>query len=169
MLGAPNEITDAYLQTTHDGRAVQYQDGLRWGSGEVKIDSVELLDGAMAPATFARSGDAQAIRLVLRSQQPVVGPEVILSIFDQNATLVSEVSTRSRDAVIDRVEGARVITLEIDSLPLTEGTYEMTCAVVDESGRREYDVRSRFMRFDVLKGDSDDGGLVTLGGSWKLG
>jgi hypothetical protein len=93
---------------------------------------------------------------------------VVISIFDQNATLVSEVSTRTRDAFIDQVHGERTIAFELDTLPLTEGTYEMSCSVVDESGQREYDVRSRFVKFDVLKGESGDEGLVTLGGSWNV-
>ena len=87
---------------------------------------------------------------MLTSEQQVLAPEVTLSIFDQSSTLVTEVSTRTRDAFVDQVHGRRAITLHIDALPLTEGTYELSCAVVDESGQREYDVRSRFVRFDVL-------------------
>ena len=52
---------------------------------------------------------------------------------------------------------------------MIEGTYELSCAVVDESGRVEYDVRSRCIRFDVLKGDNHDAGLVSLGGGWQVG
>jgi hypothetical protein len=66
------------------------------------------------------------------------------------------------------VHGERVITLELDHLTLTEGTYELTATVRDESGQREYDVRNRFVRFDVLKGTDGDGGLVTLGGTWQV-
>jgi ABC-type polysaccharide/polyol phosphate transport system ATPase subunit len=169
MLGSPHDLADAYMQTTHQGRSVQYQDGQRWGSGDVRIDSVEILDGALEPVKFAKSGKPHSFRVHLSAQQPVIAPEVVLSIYDQNATLITEVSTRSRDAFIDQVHGTRTISLDIESLPLVEGTYELTCAVVDESGQREYDVRSRFVRFDVLKGDSDDVGLVTLGGAWNLG
>ena len=49
-----------------------------------------------------------------------------------------------------------------------EGTYEMTCTVRDHSGQRELDVRSRFVRFDVLKGDLGDKGILTLGGTWAI-
>ena len=87
---------------------------------------------------------------------------------DPWAVLVSEVSTQSREIVIDQVDGVRSITLEIDALPLVEGTYDLTCAVVDETGHREYDVRNRFVRFDVLRGASSDRGLVSLGGSWNV-
>jgi ABC-2 type transport system ATP-binding protein len=169
MIGVPHDITDAYMQTTHQGRSVQYQDGLRWGSGEVRVDDVEMLGADLQPVQFARSGEPHAIRLTLVADQPVLGPEIILTIYDQSATLVTEVSTRSRGAFIDQVHGTRAVTLEIDSLPLVEGTYEMSCAVRDESGQREYDVRSRFVRFDVLKGDTGDAGLVTLGGNWDVG
>jgi len=168
MIGAPQDITDAYMQTTHEGRSVQYLDGLRWGTGEVQVATVEILGADGEPVDFATSGAPHAIQLTLTSEQPVIAPEVVISIFDQNATLVSEVSTRTRDAFIDQVHGERTIAFELDTLPLTEGTYEMSCSVVDESGQREYDVRSRFVKFDVLKGESGDEGLVTLGGSWNV-
>ncbi len=169
MIGPPQEITDAYMETAHEGRSVQYLDGLRWGTGEVQVASVEILGGDGEPVAFARSGEPHAIRLHLTSAQPVLAPEVVLSIYDQNATLVSEISTRNRDAFIDQVHGNRTISFHLETLPLTEGSYEMSCSVVDESGQREYDVRSRFVKFDVLKGESGDKGLVTLGGTWDVG
>jgi ABC-type polysaccharide/polyol phosphate transport system ATPase subunit len=168
MIGASQEVTDAYLETAHIGRSVHQQDGLRWGTGEVRIAGVELLDGALQPATFVRSGNAHAIRVHLTSTQEVLGPEIRISIFDQSATLVTEVSTRTRGVRLDRVDGDRSLTFEMDVMPLIEGTYELSCSVIDDSGQRELDVRSRFLRFDVLKGDASDGGLVSLGGSWNL-
>lgn len=168
MIGDPRSITDAYMQTAHEGRSVQVVDGLRWGTGEVQIGGVELIGAGGEPVTFATSGAPHSIRLHLCAAEPVLAPEVVISIFDQNATLVSEVSTRTRDVVIDQVHGERTLSFVLDQLPLTEGTYEMSCSVVDESGQREYDVRSRFVRFDVLQGESGDKGLVTLGGDWQL-
>jgi len=168
MIGAPHDITDAYLDTTHAGRMVEVNDTMRWGSGEVQITGVELLDGAEQPIAIPRSGEPLAIRFVLAADEPVLDPELLVSVHDQIGTLVSEVGTRTRNVRIDQVHGERVVTLELDHLALTEGTYELTAAVRDESGQREYDVRSRFVKFDVLKGVDGDGGLVTLGGSWNL-
>ena len=168
QIGAPNEIADAYLETTHAGRSVHVQDGMRWGSGEASIDSIELLDRALQPVELPRSGDALAIRVHLSAPSPVMSPEVSLTIYDQNANLVSEVSTRIRNVDLGVLHAPRVITLELDQLPLAEGTYEMTCTVRDHSGQRELDVRSRFVRFDVLKGDLGDKGILTLGGTWAI-
>jgi ABC-type polysaccharide/polyol phosphate transport system ATPase subunit len=167
-IGAPNDIADAYLATTHVGRSVHVQDGLRWGTGEVQIDTVELLDGGRQPAEFARTGDPLAFRVHLSSRAPVIGPEVVVSLHDIDGRTLSEVSTRTRDVHIDQVDGARTLTLEIDQFPLSEGTYELSAAVRDESGQREFDVRSRMLRFDVLKGKIADGGVVTLPARWVL-
>jgi ABC-2 type transport system ATP-binding protein len=169
MIGRPSDITEAYLKTSHAGRAVTLQDGMRWGSGEVRITRIDLLGADGQPVQFLTSGEPHAIRLTLEANEPVVGPEVRIEIFDQSSTLVTDVSTRSRDAVIDRIDGTRTVSFELDALPLTEGTYEITCSVLDESGGRELDVRSRCIRFDVLRGASADRGLVTLGGTWNLG
>ena len=79
-----------------------------------------------------------------------------------------EAGTRTRDVHIDRVEGSCTITLRLDHLALSEGTYEMTAAVRDAFGQHEYDVRNRFVRFDVLRGAVTDGGLLTLGGTWTV-
>ena len=168
QLGSPFDITDAYLQTTHEGRQVHYEDTMRWGSGEVQITDVELLDGALQPAKFATSGRPHALRLTLHADEPIAKPDVVLTFYDQNATLVSEVSTSSRDVVIDEVHGNLTVSFEVDPLPLLEGTYEVTCAVVDLGSRHEYDVRSRYVRFDVLQGGQRDLGVTTLGGHWRL-
>jgi ABC-type polysaccharide/polyol phosphate transport system ATPase subunit len=168
-IGHPTEITDSYLDTAHQGRTVQVNDAMRWGTGEVRIAEVALLGADDRPVPLPRSGEPLAIQFTLVARQPVSNPDLTITIFDQGGTLVTEVGARTRDVQIDRVEGTSTITLRLDHLALSEGTYEMTAAVRDAFGQTEYDVRDRFVRFDVLKGTATDGGLVTLGGTWTVG
>ncbi len=168
MIGKPADITDAYLKTAHAGRGVTVQEGMRWGTGEGQIERVELLGADGEPVQFLTSGEPHAIRLVLHADQPIIGPEVAIEIYDQSSTLVTDVSTQGRNVRIDQVHGDRTVTFELDALPLTEGTYELSCSLLDQSGQRELDVRSRYVRFDVLKGATSDRGLVTLGGNWTI-
>jgi lipopolysaccharide transport system ATP-binding protein len=168
MLGAPHEITDAYLATAHESRSVQYQNGGRWGTGEVRIECVELIDASGTGVHVAQSGRPLTFRIVLRADQPVSRPEVVLSVHDQNGVLVTEVSTRSRGLEIGDVDGESVLSLGLDALPLSEGTYELSCTVRDDSGQRELDTRVKFVRFDVQRGPLGDGGLVSLGGNWSV-
>lgn len=148
---------------------MQYQAGAgRWGSGEVRVECVDLLDASGTAVQVARTAEPAAFRIRLTSDARVERPEVVLSIHDQSGVLVSEVSTRSRGLVIDAVEGERTLTLGVERLPLAEGTYELSCTVRDESGQRELDTRVKFVRFDVQRGRVHDGGLLTLGGAWRV-
>ena len=167
-LGSPFEITEAYLQSTHDGRSIHYHDAMRWGSGEITIEAVRILDAEDRPVEFVTSNESYTLEITLQAARPVIAPVLQLSIFDPQSLLVTEVSTATRNAHLDQVHGTRIVRLEIDEFPLNEGSYEMSCVVSDESGRHEYDSRSRFVRFDVVPGKHRDGGVLSLGGSWNL-
>jgi ABC-2 type transport system ATP-binding protein len=168
MLGAPDEIVDAYMETSHQERTLLTDLGSRWGTGEVRIADVGLADATGAPLQFGQTGQPIEIRLRLTSEQWIDEPEVMVEFHDQSGNLVSQISTRRRAVPLGPIDGERHLNLRIEHLPLNEGTYELTFAVRDGSGQREYDVRSKFVRFDVLRGDHADGGLVTLGGEWSI-
>jgi len=168
MIGSPDEITDAYLSTSHVGRSVHYHESGRWGTGEIQIECIELVDGSGDTVAMARTGEPLSFRVGLAAAEPVRSPEVVLSVHDQAGVLVTEVSTRTRGLDLGEIDGSTSLTLGIESLPLAEGTYELSCTVRDESGQRELDTRVKFVRFDVERGAVGDGGLVTLGGAWSI-
>ena len=167
MVGHPDEIVDAYMGQAREGRSVVEQDGVRWGTGEAKIEHVELLDELGNPVKFARTGEPLALQLTVEASQLVSNPHFTISIFDQNGVLVSSVSTAGRNHEIAEVRGSSQVRLSIDSLPLLEGTYEISCAIRDHTDQRELDVRNKCLRFDVLRGQTHDAGLVALGGIWS--
>ena len=167
MVGPPDEIVDAYMGQAREGRSVVAQAGMRWGTGEARIEQVELLDGAGNPARFARTGEAHMFQLTVMASEPVVDPHFTISVFDQNGVLVSSVTTAGRRHEFAAVHGALQVRFSIDSFPLLEGTYEVSCAIRDHTDQRELDVRSKCLRFDVLRGQTQDAGLVALGGQWS--
>lgn len=169
-VGATHEIADRYLDTTHTGRGVTIGGDHRWGSGDATIEFVDLRDEQGTPVNFVRTGDYVIVFIGVKAHRPLANPEVGFSIHDQNSNLVTEVNTTGRavdTASID--DGAwRIYTFHIPSLPLNQGSYEMSFKVLDETGQREFDVRSRLLRFDVMKGEHADGGTVTFGGVWDV-
>ncbi len=167
MVGPPDEIVDAYMGQAREGRSVVAQDGMRWGTGEARIEKVELLDGAGNPARFARTGEAHMFQLTVTATETVVDPHFTISVFDQNGVLVSSVTTAGRHYEFAAVSGSLQVRFSIDSFPLLEGTYEVSCAIRDHTDQRELDVRSKCLRFDVLRGQTQDTGLVALGGQWS--
>jgi len=67
------------------------------------------------------------------------------------------------------VEGAGVVTYTIPYLPLLEGLYHISVAVVNETDTETFDFHDRLYAFRVS--NYDDGvkeryGLMTLGGEW---
>jgi hypothetical protein len=58
------------------------------------------------------------------------------------------------------------VRLEIPSLPLLEGTYLATIALVDSTGVHEYDHWGKGLRFDVHQNQIHDTGLVAIQAKW---
>jgi ABC-2 type transport system ATP-binding protein len=168
-VGKPDEIVDEYMHAAHDARSVVDQAGVRWGTGEARVEHVTLVDGQGQAITKPRTGEPLGIRLSLRAASEVPEPDVIVAIFDQNGIRLSEVSTKRRGFDLPALRGESELVLEIDSLPLLEGTYEVTTIVRDRTGQRDLDVWDKCLRFDVNRGAVHDDGVLTLGGEWSKG
>src|SRR5690606_5233192 len=95
------------------------------------------------PLQLARTGFPLWVRVILHAERPVRRPEVEVTFHDLDGRVLSVVSTRARGIEIDVVDGTRSLLLDVDSLPLAEGSYEVSVGVRDESGQRELDMRSR--------------------------
>jgi hypothetical protein len=59
------------------------------------------------------------------------------------------------------------VTIEIPSLPLLEGTYELTVALTDLTEIHEFDHWEKRIRFDVRQHDVFEEGLITVASDWS--
>lgn len=142
----------------------------RWGSGLVRITAVELCDAANQSHSTFHNGDALKIRLHYQADQPVEQPVFGLAIHHQNGTHICGPNTKFDELPIPRVEGAGVIDYCIPSLPLLEGDYTVSVAVVDAALAETYDYHDRLYPFQVYRGKAKEFyGLVTLNGRWSAG
>lgn len=169
MVGDPYDIVDGYTGAARSSRRVEGQAGTRWGSGEAIVESAELLDADGCPATVCVTGQPYTIRLHLNAAAPVDNPDLTVEITDLNGVLVTAVSSVARGFRIPSINGPTVVDFSIDSLPLLDGTYELSVMMLDESRQRELDIRRKCLRFDVNHGASRDQGLMTITGSWSAG
>ena len=169
MLGDPKEVTDAYQGVAHEGRTVEAQAGTRWGTGEARIVKVEALDAKGAPAQFARTGEPFVLRLHVESFKPLQNVVVGLAVHHQSGTYVTGTNTRRQGRTITDLDEVPYVDLVIDRMPLLEGTYQVSCAINDWTEQRDIDYWQNCLRFDVLTGSPPESGLVTLGGTWRVG
>jgi hypothetical protein len=57
----------------------------------------------------------------------------------------------------------------MDRLPLVQGSYDVTVAVVDDSNLHTYDYRTKALRFDVGSGRPREAeGVFAIDGRWSF-
>jgi ABC-type polysaccharide/polyol phosphate transport system ATPase subunit len=166
-VGPASEVIDSYLDDVHVDREVDEQGGVRWGSSEGRIDTIELLDGAGHPTSSVRTGDPATIRMHYSMRQPISRPVFGVAIETLDGVVVSGPNTRQADAVPDQLDGAGHVDLVIDRCMLVPGTYDLTASLFDYTCTHPYDFRRRAFRFDVERGEpAEEFGVVSLGGRW---
>jgi hypothetical protein len=168
--GRPEEVVDDYVDKGHEDRVEVPVDVAqsRWGSGEVRLTAVQLLDAAGREVTHPSTGDAVTFRLRYRADQAVSKPVFGLALETLDGTWLWAHHTRDAAFVPDEISGEGTIDLRVPHLMLQPGTYDVSASVVDYTTTHQYDYLRRCLRFDVEHGvPRESGGYVALGGSWS--
>jgi ABC-2 type transport system ATP-binding protein len=169
-VGSSGDVIDKYLADVFTERS----DGdestsplTRWGSGEVRIEHVEIIDAAGDVVRVPRTGERIAFRIHYRVEQ-AVGPAAIgLAIYGTDGTYVSGTSSKAGGCRVDLKAPTGSVDLVLERLPLLSGRYAITSAVFDETGAHTFDHVARILRFDVRPGAvQGEEGVVSLGGTW---
>jgi ABC-2 type transport system ATP-binding protein len=168
MLGPAPEVVDAYAGDTHEDRDTTATGATRWGSGEVRITSVQMLDAAGEPANRIYSGDRTVVRIAFKAQRRVEDPIFGISIEHVDGHLVTGTNTMRQGQVITAVQGSGYVDVLIPSLPLAEGTYDLSVAIIDRTEKLDYDYWRRPLRFDVLHAGRVVVGYVDMGCEFEL-
>lgn len=166
-VGPASEIVDDYVDEGHVDRVQTTEAGSRWGSGEVRLTEVQLLDAAGRPTTRVRTGDRVTFRLGWEASTPIDKPVFGLAL--ENIEGVYAWAHHSRDGgfVPDRIDGRGTVDLAIPRLMLQPGTFDLLASVVDYTTTHTYDFLRHCYRFDVEAGDiRESGGIAALGGVW---
>jgi ABC-type polysaccharide/polyol phosphate transport system ATPase subunit len=167
-VGRPQDLVDEYVGGTHEDRVGGSAGGTRWGSGEVTIQSVELLSGG-GPTSHVPTGADVTLRMHWTAEHPIEEPIFGIAVHTLEGVHVTGPNTRDIGLSTGTVSGEGHMDLRIPQLMLTPGTYELTVAVFDKNHVNAYDHRARVLRFDVAPGrPSERYGVVSLGGSWEL-
>ena len=106
----------------------------RWGSREVEITEVALLDSAGEPSFVFRSGEAMSVRLTVSAKAPEADFVFGVSLFNADGVCCYGTNTDMEEMASERLEGGGQVTFAIDSLDLVEGTYKLDVAVHKRDG-----------------------------------
>lgn len=168
-VGPAGQICDQYLDEVHSNRVDGSVDGMRFGSGEARVERIELLGADEQPTHDVRTGDAVTIRIHYQADEPIERPVFGLGISRIDAVHVTGPNTKDADMVPEKISGPGVVDLVVDRLLLVPGTYEISASIYDFHISHAYDSRRDIYRFDVGHGDPKERfGVVSLGGAWEI-
>jgi ABC-type polysaccharide/polyol phosphate transport system ATPase subunit len=170
--GEPRAVVEAYTgsMVLPERKVAPAEDGDRWGSGEAKIERVELIDGQGRQTTRLGTNEPLTIRIWYTCSEPVERPVFSVSVQTLQGIVVYAPTNKEPGHVPEKIDGSGWVDLRLVKFPLLPGTYDITAAVTDFTLAHTYDSRRNVLRFDVdRKGPVEPAGIVSLGGGWVFG
>lgn len=128
----------------------------RWGSGGIEITSVDFLGADGQPTQVFHTGEPMRITMGIQAASPVRDFVFGIGLFTADGAAVYGTNTDIEEFESDRLEGAAMVTIAIDSLDLVEGTYKLDVAVHRRDGS-PYDYHRLLHTFRVKSRIKDVG------------
>jgi ABC-type polysaccharide/polyol phosphate transport system ATPase subunit len=138
----------------------------RWGSREIEIVEVTLLDQHGQPSFVFHSGDPMAIRLKVVAHAPATDFAFGVSLFNADGVCCYGTNTFIEQMDPQSLNGDVSITFSIESLDLVEGTYKLDVAVHTCDGY-PYDYHRLLYTFRV-KSRVPDAGIYRPRHHWSF-
>jgi ABC-type polysaccharide/polyol phosphate transport system ATPase subunit len=138
----------------------------RWGSREIEILDVVLLDQAGQPTFVFHSGDPMTIRMTIVAHTPATDFVFGVSLFNADGVCCYGTNTFIEQMDPQSLEGQVHIGFVIESLDLVEGTYKLDVAVHTCDGY-PYDYHRLLYTFRV-KSRTPDAGIYRPRHHWTF-
>jgi ABC-type polysaccharide/polyol phosphate transport system ATPase subunit len=170
--GAADKVIAQYTEHTYRQKGRQFSDQVepfpRWGTGEIEIVSVRILNDEGKPDQLFQTNDAMIFEMKYVAHRPVHNPEFGLAIFREDGVHVNGPNSRTGDLDLGTIEGSGVIRYHIEQLPLLPGRYSVTAAVHDSRLSKAYDHHERAYEFRIVPGGSNEiHGLIVVPAHWE--
>jgi ABC-type polysaccharide/polyol phosphate transport system ATPase subunit len=111
----------------------------RWGSREIEINRVALLDGRGHEQGVFQTGNPMTIRMYYTAHEPIADPIFGLAIYHANGFHINGPNTRFGGLSLGTLHGEGYIDYSIESLPLLTGNYVITVAAYDTTLSHPFD------------------------------
>jgi ABC-type polysaccharide/polyol phosphate transport system ATPase subunit len=176
--GFPRRVIDAYLTRVaeKEGKALGAEIAReraekaaeakesRWGSREIEIVQVRLLDASGREKNVFRAGEPLAIELSIRVR--VLQEDFVfgVGIFNIDGVCCFGTNTAIEKYVSEKIEGEGKVTFLLDRLDLIDGTYLLDVAVHKKDGY-PFDYIHQQPRF-IVKSDLKDVGVFRPRHTW---
>jgi ABC-type polysaccharide/polyol phosphate transport system ATPase subunit len=138
----------------------------RWGSRDIEIVDVALLDGAGQPSFVFHTGDPVSVRLKVVPHAPAVDFVFGIGLFNSEGVCCYGTNTYIEKLESESLQGECTVTFAIDHLELVEGTYKLDVAVHTRQGY-PYDYHRLLYTFR-MKSRTPDVGIYRPSHHWSF-
>jgi lipopolysaccharide transport system ATP-binding protein len=117
------------------------------------------------------TGECMQVQIEYIAHEPIDALEVGIAIHRQDGVHITGPNTTFDGLDIALQPGAGGVTYTVPSIPLMEGLYQLSVALVNRDGDRMLDYHDQFYTFRVNNRGHEvreKYGLVTLRGEWRL-
>jgi len=140
----------------------------RWGTKQIEITGVRLLDAAGTPTTIFHTGEDMAVEMSYIAHEPIEEPEFGLALHRHDGVHVTGPNTHAAGLKLGVVSGPGVVRYDIHALALLPGRYNLTAAVHDSVDPVAYDFHQEAYSFRVVENSSLAAeGIVLLDADWQ--
>lgn len=168
-IGDAGKVIDEYVAHAHADTTTDAAGNTRWGSGEARIETIELLGKDGVATEDLRTGDSITIRMHYNATERVARPIFSVGVYSLEGTFIAGPNTREVSMVPECIEGTGHVDFHVAYLPLLAGVYDLSVAIYDYSHQHPYDHRHQVLRFNVEAGDPHlVHGLVSLNAQWSI-
>jgi ABC-2 type transport system ATP-binding protein len=169
MVGPALDVVNEYSGLSYGAEeTVEGEIGKRWGSHEIEITNVQLLDEAGNESTLHQTGEKMIIRIHYHAHMELSDVVAGIRITNVDGTNVWGTNSKRRGTRFTPMNSTGAIDLEIFHLPLLEGIYDLTVDLVDWTELHSYDHWGKRKQIHVVQTNVYDEGLITTDASWKI-
>jgi lipopolysaccharide transport system ATP-binding protein len=142
--------------------------GGRWGSREVEIVKVQLLDRSGRHSSWFVSGEPLTVRVHYQTKNRIDSPVFGIALYSSGGTHIAGPNTRTSNFSITQIEGDGWVDYAVEALPLLAGTYDLSVAIYDYACAHAYDHHHRLHSLEVRRGSvAEHNGLVHIPCRWQ--
>jgi len=138
----------------------------RWGSRDIEITDVTLIDQAGTPSFVFHSGEAMSVRITVHAHAPITDFVFGFGLFNAEGVCCYGTNTYLEEMTPVHIEGVVTASFDIERLDLVEGTYKLDVAVHKRDGF-PYDYHRLLYTFRV-KSRTHDAGIYRPPHTWSF-
>jgi ABC-type polysaccharide/polyol phosphate transport system ATPase subunit len=175
--GSPHDIVNQYQNWNTDREAVhlaeihEEQDAIQKQDFKIRLPSVRLTDEQGHERTIFHTGQTFRVEIDYETNLPIEAPVFGLAIHRHDGVHITGPNSGMVKLPIGTVNGHGTVVYTLPKLPLLEGLYQVSVAVVNAEDTEIFDYHDRAYPFRIVNINTDvpeKYGLMVLGGAWEI-